>query len=382
MIKKQQVAWAPKSYLFKRILRRIYKFCLYVISRPFVYLLAIVGGLIDCARREEEYIGYDDDSDYLQLEFIGTDTSPVLYFYVTSFWGYGWNRGMFVGANVSDEVVIDARQRQMKRKIEKASALAASIGEHVIPLDGRSSYSVHKPDFWRTFRYVAFREKVQQVEREKKRKMEEQAAEINAEQVRMWLKAGGKPNAKLFHAPDYLPPSERLYSPDPSNPAFPIVSLLCLATSYNQVPVVRLLLEHGADPNEDRLWDPRFRSSNAECIRLLIEHGADIRRLKTRLWCAVSLRDLEMVRLLLDYKVDVNLKSENGNTALDLLLDKQVPSDHRDPNWHQKAWQRATDKENPELAEEIEWRLRTAGAKRSKELGTNHGKEENPETDI
>ena len=134
------------------------------------------------------------------------------------------------------------------------------------------------------------------------------------------------------------------------------------ASHLGNANMVRILLDHAADPN---LCDPppiwaAIRNGNLQCVELLLESGVKI-RLPTQHTAGprqfydpvefeerISKDILAIDRLLIQHKVDYNLQSLRGNTALmlccqpkhfsrsfymarlDLLLDYGVNTEVRD----------------------------------------------------
>ena len=90
------------------------------------------------------------------------------------------------------------------------------------------------------------------------------------------------------------------------------------AAAYDgTLEIVKLLLEHGADPNSEHGWPLQIAaaSGHEDVVKLLLEHGADINDNKTNseflegtaLQAAVEAGKTEIVALLLDSGADVNL---------------------------------------------------------------------------
>lgn len=100
-------------------------------------------------------------------------------------------------------------------------------------------------------------------------------------------------------------------------------TLLLRASTYGRVECIRLLLEHGSDPNvaDPMGCSPLMEASpnSAECMRLLIKAGADVHYTKdgfyTPLMRGARSGKLECVQLLLDAGVDPSLTTSTGHTA-------------------------------------------------------------------
>lgn len=100
-------------------------------------------------------------------------------------------------------------------------------------------------------------------------------------------------------------------------------SLLAFAASGGHDPVVRLLLDHGADIEGGRGLSPlacAARRGKDDTVRLLIECGADIEADAdgpgTALICAAETGQRSTVGLLLGLGADVDAQSEKGATPL------------------------------------------------------------------
>jgi ankyrin repeat protein len=107
---------------------------------------------------------------------------------------------------------------------------------------------------------------------------------------------------------------------------------LGLAAFLGGPDVVRVLLEHGADPDDDADNQFGVRPVNAAAaahdhatMRLLLEAGADPNARQqggfTPLHSAAHTDDVEMARLLLDHGADPSLATEDGRDAARVAAD-------------------------------------------------------------
>ena len=80
---------------------------------------------------------------------------------------------------------------------------------------------------------------------------------------------------------------------------------LSIACSRGDAPLVRLLLEHGAEPNDNDSLYHSVESPDDACTRLLLEHGATVVGTNA-LWHALDYDRIERVRLLLEHGGDPN----------------------------------------------------------------------------
>jgi ankyrin repeat protein len=112
----------------------------------------------------------------------------------------------------------------------------------------------------------------------------------------------------------------------------PLHSAVCFAGYRNNqepkdviVPIVRLLLDHGANPNakDEDLSTPLHLTTEKDVAELLIQHKAEVnianRQDQTPLSIAIRAKDNGWVRMLLSnvyQKADPNLPNNKGETAL------------------------------------------------------------------
>jgi len=94
------------------------------------------------------------------------------------------------------------------------------------------------------------------------------------------------------------------------------------------LPIVRTLLEHGADPNSatpDEGVTPvhiAIDSGNSAILQTLLEAGADpnlpTAQRQSPLHLAIDMEQADMVEMLCEAGADLNAKDNDGNTPLDL----------------------------------------------------------------
>jgi ankyrin repeat protein len=146
--------------------------------------------------------------------------------------------------------------------------------------------------------------------------------------VRLLLERGANPNMQLFFRPANVRGSTNTRGATP----------LIRAANNNDLEVVRLLLAHGADatvymadrqtPIHAALAGRAGEKDALELIRVLHDAGTDVNvvalvhhieevRGGSALHYAVRKRYKEVVRLLAAYGIDMNLKDQDGLTALD-----------------------------------------------------------------
>jgi ankyrin repeat protein len=146
--------------------------------------------------------------------------------------------------------------------------------------------------------------------------------------VKMLLERGANPNMQLFFRPANVRGATNTRGSTP----------LIRAANGNDMEVVKLLLEHGADATvymADRqtpihaVLAGRANEKDAlEMIRVLHEAGTDVNvvalvvhmeevRGGSALHYAVRKRFKDVIRLLASYGIDMNLKDQDGLTALD-----------------------------------------------------------------
>ncbi len=108
---------------------------------------------------------------------------------------------------------------------------------------------------------------------------------------------------------------------------------------YMSTEFLDLLLDNGADINNADNWNVTLlhivsgSSNNGKCIQHLIERGAvlDVKDISRRgyspLICAVYSQLSENVKVLLDNGVNISIKSNEGFTALDIVMFPGYPNE-------------------------------------------------------
>jgi ankyrin repeat protein len=146
--------------------------------------------------------------------------------------------------------------------------------------------------------------------------------------VRLLLERGANPNMQLFFRP------ANVRGPTNTRGSTPLIR----AANNNDREVVQLLLEHGADatvymadrqtPIHAVLAGRAGEKDALELVRILHEAGTDVNvvalivhieevRGGSALHYAVRKRYKDVIRLLASYGIDMNLKDQDGLTALD-----------------------------------------------------------------
>ncbi|MBC7529918.1 MAG: ankyrin repeat domain-containing protein [Chthonomonadaceae bacterium] len=95
-------------------------------------------------------------------------------------------------------------------------------------------------------------------------------------------------------------------------------SALMFAASLSNAQMLKLLLDYGADPNLrlDSNTALSYAVDNVECVRLLLKKGIDKTNLQDGLNAAATDRHEEVIRILLGHGADVNGKDRYGWSAL------------------------------------------------------------------
>lgn len=100
------------------------------------------------------------------------------------------------------------------------------------------------------------------------------------------------------------------------------VTPLAMATDYNRINIVKILIEHGADLNlaTVRRSPPLYIASmkhNYKIARLLIEHGANVNITSSSGNTPLHIvEDLNLANLLVSSGANINAKNNNGLTPL------------------------------------------------------------------
>ncbi|KAJ4137203.1 hypothetical protein NW768_002785 [Fusarium equiseti] len=107
------------------------------------------------------------------------------------------------------------------------------------------------------------------------------------------------------------------YGADPDGKSREGKTALFEAIQNSRVDIVTSLLDHGANPNlpgpKHMLWPATYQ---AACLQVLLQHGADPKKAPGIMELAVSVNNIESVKILLNAKVDPNLKKDGVYTPL------------------------------------------------------------------
>lgn len=143
------------------------------------------------------------------------------------------------------------------------------------------------------------------------------AGSAHPDVVKVLLEHGADPNVRDFYGKTLL-------------------VAVCEAGADRDTETVRLLLEHGADPNiRGEAGTPLLYAvnmgprGNTEVVRLLLEHGADPNAKdkadSSALVCAVDKHNAEIVKALIAAKASLNATDSLGRTALKVAEENQLP---------------------------------------------------------
>jgi len=105
-------------------------------------------------------------------------------------------------------------------------------------------------------------------------------------------------------------------------------SPLILAAYYSNTPVVKALLSNGALVNEKSGYGTALMAATVKgkvkIVKILLEHKADPNVVDTNgttaLLYATMFQHSEITALLLNHNADISLKDNRGNTALDYAI--------------------------------------------------------------
>ncbi|SPJ72118.1 related to ankyrin 3 [Fusarium torulosum] len=107
------------------------------------------------------------------------------------------------------------------------------------------------------------------------------------------------------------------YGADPDGKSREGKTALFEAIQNSRVDIVTSLLDHGANPNlpgpKHMLWPATYQSA---CLQVLLAHGADPKKAPGIMELAVSVNNIESVKVLINAKVDPNLKKDGVYTPL------------------------------------------------------------------
>lgn len=106
---------------------------------------------------------------------------------------------------------------------------------------------------------------------------------------------------------------------------------LHVAINRGKLPVAELLLRSGVSPNtENRFGDPMLHNAAHHgvqpMVRLLLDHGAEVNKTSTStggtaLHVAVGQQHIRVVKLLVERGISVDVKNHDGKTARDIALE-------------------------------------------------------------
>ena len=94
---------------------------------------------------------------------------------------------------------------------------------------------------------------------------------------------------------------------------------LVSAAQNGHLAVVKFLLEKHADPKG--ALASAASKGHLEVMKVLLQHGVDSNELHAALRAAVALGQLDAVQLLIDSGVDVNIRNQDGKTALQCAIE-------------------------------------------------------------
>lgn len=102
------------------------------------------------------------------------------------------------------------------------------------------------------------------------------------------------------------------------------VAPLTRACINGDIDIVKVLLSHGADPNDTCNYNSSalHKTSDIEIIKLLLKHGAKVNIQNNNgdtplIVICDYYGDEEIVKLLLEHGAKVNIQNKNGETATD-----------------------------------------------------------------
>ncbi len=117
------------------------------------------------------------------------------------------------------------------------------------------------------------------------------------------------------------------YGADPNIKYAELKSPLCNAILYRNLELAKMLLEHGADANDadSPLYIAAAEIRDLELTRLLLNHGANV-NFRTKAGgvpMIFHVRCYRIIKLLIDYGVDLDVEDDNGNKWISYVLDKR-----------------------------------------------------------